>query len=330
MSVLQIYSRSLDGHRAEYISLISAEARALGAEPKVLTRITLRALGQPLLFAMLDEDLPTFLTYAVLAPLLGQKVAGLFFRPGECFGSSVKHQLKGVIFKALKALRLAQVITILPPTVDARFKTVSSGWVHDPQLWDTLVSAALDPEHPSALVGDVKREAAGRKIMVALGAQNRIKGFNYFCELWKFDPRLSAEYLFVAAGRVATESQAHATAFAGSGGMLVDRFISNAELHDLYETADLIWATYAPDYNQASGIAGRAYQKGVPVCVRTGSYIGDEMNALKHSVVEIGFDNLEADTAILRDVARARCERPIDAMEQMRARFRDFLRDIGR
>jgi hypothetical protein len=58
-----------------------------------------------------------------------------------------------------------------------------------------------------------------------------------------------------------------------AGGYACDRFISNEELFDLYACADLIWCCYAADYDQASGVFGRAIQLGIPVVVREGALI---------------------------------------------------------
>src|ERR1700685_4165033 len=48
------------------------------------------------------------------------------------------------------------------------------------------------------------------------------------------------------------------------------------------QSADLVWSCYAPDYNQSSGIHGRAVQLGIPVVVRRGSYIDALGKSLSH------------------------------------------------
>ena len=56
--------------------------------------------------------------------------------------------------------------------------------------------------------------------------------------------------------------------FKQCGGMAINRFVNEDELTALYASSDIIWAFYDEDYDQASGIFGRAVQFGVPSIVR--------------------------------------------------------------
>ena len=87
--------------------------------------------------------------------------------------------------------------------------------------------------------------------------------------------------------KVATASRHHAERFTANGGMLIDRHLDNDELLHLYRRADAIWSCYAPDYNQASGIFGRAVQLGVPAIVRKRSYLQPLAAELEHPVLAL-------------------------------------------
>jgi hypothetical protein len=83
--------------------------------------------------------------------------------------------------------------------------------------------------------------------------------------------------------------------------VLLDRRIEDAELFALYGIADLVWSCYAPDYNQSSGIHGRAVQLGVPVVVRKGSYIDALSETLSHPSLALPFDDMsEAVSSLLK------------------------------
>jgi len=54
-----------------------------------------------------------------------------------------------------------------------------------------------------------------------------------------------------------------------------DRYDTDAEIVSLYRVADLAWCRYAPGYDQASLVFGRALQIGVTPVLREGSVIAD-------------------------------------------------------
>jgi hypothetical protein len=75
---------------------------------------------------------------------------------------------------------------------------------------------------------------------------------------------------------------------------LINRFISDEELIELYKVSDTIWACYAPSYDQASGIFGRAVQFSVPVIVRDGSQVSKLSRFLNHSTTTITWGDPDA------------------------------------
>jgi hypothetical protein len=106
--------------------------------------------------------------------------------------------------------------------------------------------------------------------------------------------------VFIAAGKVASECVEAAKQFEAAGGILIDRFISDDEIIALYRHAALVWAVYAPTYDQASGIAGRAYQFGIPIAVRHGSHMNNLLAALEHPAIAVPFgDKTTASTVLM-------------------------------
>lgn len=65
-----------------------------------------------------------------------------------------------------------------------------------------------------------------------------------------------------------------------------DRIVTDDEILRLYKVADLAWCCYAPDYDQASGVFGRALQTGVEPVVREGRVLSD-IKSLNLSTVEV-------------------------------------------
>jgi hypothetical protein len=159
-------------------------------------------------------------------------------------------------------------------------------------------------------------------VIIALGGQSLGKGFDWLADLWASRAELRETHLAVVAGPVAPESQANVDRLRRSGAMVVDRRLSPEELRSLYGVSTLVWAAYHPDYDQASGVAGRAFQFGVPVVVREGSLIARVMRDLGHPRIEIEFaDPARAASRLAASpVAELRGGRPPLAIDDLRAR----------
>lgn len=331
MKKMLVYSRGTSGHRAEYNDVIRRELLRAGIEPTFVDRPGAVGWRQPILFAMLDEDLRTYVACALLGLLTRRRVTGLFFRPGECFKrSKLKYLVKYALFRSLKILGAGRAVTIIPFSVEPRFADVAADWAPDPQLWDLAVRPDFTVAAETPLSREIEAAARGRTIVVALGAQNRIKGFDRLCELWTASEVLRRRYLFVVAGKVAAPSKEFADRFQASDGFLRDRFITDEELRSLYHVSDLVWAAYAPDYDQASGIAGRAFQFGRPVLSRRGAYVSRLMRDLGHPLVEIDFDDIDGAVSELveRDIPPALDGDHSALVHSFRAKFTDTI--LGR
>lgn len=276
------------GHRPSYNSVLESALREVGL---VLRNPLPSAVAD--FFPMLDDNIFEFSRAAILNGLRGKRTVGLFFRPGECFlTSKLKYRFKRALFFLLKRLPHTHIITILPFQLDDRFQSVATGWIHDPQFWDLGYFDAKTTEQSCAVEKQVKDVAQQRRILVALGSQTRIKGFDLFCRMWCEQSALREKFLFVAAGKVDSQFEKIAAKVTNLGGVVFNRQISDEELFCLYRASDMVWSCYAPDYNQSSGILGRAFQFGKPSLIREGSFLASYATLLGHAALPLPFGDV--------------------------------------
>lgn len=318
MARLLIVADGEDGHRREYIALFQQMAANGGVAFETSPLRFARAWSPAAIFSpMLEEHTGKFLAVAILRALVGRRSCALMFRPGEAVRSKApKHVLKKWLLKVARALPAITIVTIMPFDLDPAFAEIADDWIHDPQLWD------LSPDQASVetmLARDIRAAAGGRPVVVALGGQSRDKGFDFLADTWAAKPGVRDAWLFVAAGKVAKASREKADQFAEQGGFLVDRFVSDEELRDLYRQAATIWACYSPEYDQASGIFGRAVQTGKPVVVRQGAYVERLAEILEHPTLAVPWDDPEGVAAALQ-ATPAPADKPAAKVKAMRAR----------
>lgn len=318
MARLLIVADGEDGHRREYIALFQQMAAngGVASETRVL-RFADVLSPQALFSPMLEEHTAKFLSVAILRALLGRRSCALMFRPGEAVRSRApKHVAKKWLLKFARLLPPVTIVTIMPFDLDPSFARIAGDWIHDPQLWDLAPDAASSE---TTLAREVREAAGGRPVVLALGGQSRDKGFDFLSDAWDARPDLRAAWLFVAAGKVAKASREKADRFAGQGGLLVDRFVSDEELRDLYREASVVWACYSPEYDQASGIFGRAVQTGKPVVVRRGAYVQRLAEILDHPALATPWDDADGVAAALETPPPA-VEKPAAKVKAMRER----------
>lgn len=329
MKYVFVLSRGREGHRHDYNAVFLERMSKAGIAPVLIHSYpSLRTIGRSVVFTMIEEDVIGFIISVAAGFFSRQPVVGLLFRPAECFQKRWVGRIKRVIFKALRLLSWVRVVTILPFAIDARFSEVADDWIYDPQMWDAAEILPSPSSDTTSLQGRIQTAAAGRRIVVALGSQNRLKGFDYFCKIWSSSALLQQKYLFIAAGRVGSQSKDYMERFELDGGMLIDDFIDNQKMRDLYDIADLVWCCYAPDYNQASGVGGRAFQYGVPLIARKDSYLAKMMRDLNHATIEIEFN--QPDAAVLnliewRGERTSEKEDKREILESMSSRFGDVI-----
>lgn len=290
MIVVLHKSRSEKGHRADYRIVLTEALAEHGVRLVSKSEVASRANAAEL-YSTLDDFGPLFLICAVSRALIGRTTVGLFLRPGGCFKSGIKSRIKAWLFEAVCQIPNIRILTILPHSLDRRFETVSNGWIYDPQLWDLSYLGRPDPSPLPGIDKPVLQASKGREIVIAFGAQTRIKGFNQFVDLWCSSPQIRRRYQFVVAGRIFSEVAAEAELFERHGGLIFNRYFSHGEFMHFYSLASVVWSCYPPKYDQASGIFGRAVQLGVPAIVRAGSHLEKLAAELGYSVLSIPVDH---------------------------------------
>lgn len=299
---IALLSIHLGGHRLSYIDLFSSLCADAGLAPTLLRSWGAGAKHRgPLLVLMIEESFVSFAIVAIGRAVLGRSTTGLLFGgAGLVRRGGIKAAVKRSGLRLLKRLLQVTVLAITPFAVAPPLAALADEWIYDPQLWDVDRVEVMS----SSLAEDVRTVAAGRSIVAALGRQGLEKGFDRFARLWRAHPELREHCLFLSAGAVEEGLEADASAFEAAGGYLVNRFVSDDELMSLYGVSTLVWALYAPVYDQSSGIMGRAMQLGRPSVVRRGSQIHDLALHLGVSVVAAPWDDdVGIAEAILRSLA---------------------------
>lgn len=284
------------GHHDDYLRLFHKLADRMNVPVTIKSRgFTSIFVREPIFFTMLEYAPVDFALTSLCRALMGRSTSALLFRAAELTAPrSLRLRLKRVLLKIVRRFPKCRVMTILPFTVDPRFAEIAQAGIYDPQLWDmeVLGGSGRNVAPSSELVAQIDAVAAGRKVVVAMGLQNHEKGFDFLAKIWSGadGEALRRKYLFVVAGIVAASSAEMAREFCLQGGLLIDRRLATEEMQALYRRAALIWSCYAPYYNQASGIYGRAIQSGVPVIVRHGSYLATLSEHIGYPAVELRWD----------------------------------------
>ncbi|RWM80796.1 MAG: glycosyltransferase family 1 protein [Mesorhizobium sp.] len=252
-----------------------------------------------LFFATLDDDLFFFVSIALRRAVQGRATVALFLGPQSCFGGfNLKRFIKRNLFVALKHVPRITVASIIPFSLAPEYRAVVDIGLYDPQWWDMHDGYTLRQPGDTPIATEVRQMAGGRQIVCWLGAASVRKGFAFMVEILEADPDIAKQICFICAGGANTE-QTLASRFRASGGVHIDRRLTDNEWESLYSVADAVWACYEPTYDQASGVFGRALQFGVPAIVRRGSLIHAAATKLDASVFPIDFgDCIAAATAL--------------------------------
>lgn len=280
------------GHRAEYQALFAAMLDLSPVSGHVSWR-NLRTLvvADRMLFATIDDDMTGYALVALLRALRGRRTAGLFLRPHACLKPDWKSWAKWTVFRVLRCVPGVTTLSILPTELIPAQAAIVSGWVHDPQLWD--LSGRPDDADPEMLL-TLRELAGGRRVLAFLGQVAPIKGFNLLAGMVEARPELVQQLCIVVAGSVSEPCRSAAEHLQRLGVTLWPRRISDAEMTAIYRAADLVWACYDPSYDQASGIFGRAVQRGKVAVIREGSMLGAYAQMLRHPALTLPYDAVEA------------------------------------
>ena len=271
------------GHRGQYNAMIAA----LFNTRRIRFGWESLYARAPVLVPGIEAAPVRYALLCLIRAVLGRRTAAFLLRPLPVVqAQSIRLRLKGAALRLLKRLPGNTILTIVPFAIEPGLAHFANDWIYDLQNWDRQLPAAQvlpTGGAPTARLDlQIAAVAAGRMVCCAVGRQDDSKGFRQFAQLYCRDAALRNRVLFAYGGSVSPPLKSSASQFAGAGGFGCDRFISDEELIELYRAADLIWCVYAPDYDQASGILGRAMQLGLPVIARRGSVIERICQLEKH------------------------------------------------
>ena len=301
-----VHVSTTSGHRADYQALF---ASLFGLAPSV-GRVRFRTLplfgaAKRLLFATLDDDLPGFAMTAMLRSCLGRPTVGVFLRPQSCLGIGPRATVKRLIFRTLRRVPHVSIVSIIPFAFLPGSECVATHWIHDPQLWDDL---DRPDQACTKTAAAIRQLAAGRPVLAFLGRVSPIKGFHQLVAAVKARPDLLQTYAILVAGVVDPACRGAAAELSAKGAILWDRHLTEAEMAAVYAEASLIWACYDPGYDQASGIFGRAVQRGRTAVIRDGAMIGRYADLLGHPCLSLPADPVEAARRLTEAARPHRCE----------------------
>jgi glycosyltransferase involved in cell wall biosynthesis len=311
-----VYAVGPSGHRESYANLFrdifDLTPLIAGMDRGVRSRLV---AADALFFATIDDHIISFLLISIWRSIRLKRTVGLFLRPHACFSSACwASALRLRLFSALRLLPGLTIATIVPHDVAPEFARVSSIGLHDPQLWDAHDGSSLQKPRHTPIASEVRGLAQGRPILCWFGQPAPHKGFALLAEALARHPRVARDVCVVLAGSASPDDELVAK-FVEAGGVHLNRRLDDAEWESLYGVSDCIWACYAPNYDQASGIFGRAFQFGVPSIVRRGSQIHELAKTINYDVLPVEFD---ADD-VARVIASLRAAARMDGARETRS-----------
>lgn len=218
---------------------------------------------------------------------MGRRTCAMVFRSREALvGTKPQTRVKRLLLRIERSMTKIAMLTIVPFNLLPRPETLFRGWLHDPQLWDIAILPM--PDEDRDIADRAKAMANGRPIIIVIGLLASYKGIDRLAELAN-DEEFCAQYLLVMAGSQIADVKRQFSNITNEC-LIVDRHISDGEIYALYDVADYVWAVYAPSYDQASGIFGRALQFGRTPLVRAGSLIEQYANTLNQETVAVDWE----------------------------------------
>lgn len=296
---LIIFDICRDGHRRDYFRVLR---RVLGGRViwgSIKNRWRVLLLARKLVCSTCDDYLPSFFVLAILRALSGRPTIGLSVRSETIFQRfGMVQKIKGGMLKLLKRVPNIDVVTFMPYWVEPRLERYTAGWMYDLQYWDIPWLDLSSSESMTHLDDEVSSKASGRRIVATVGHQRRVKGIEYFMSLYD-QAAVREQFLFVCIGPNWDIDKALVERFVQAGGMFIDKHLRDDEVLCVYKWADIIWACYRPDYDQSSGVFGRAVQLQKPTVVRKGSYLATLQAGLGQTGFALPYDRPNEAAAIL-------------------------------
>lgn len=289
-----VHVRTLTGHRANYRALLSGElsyGRLIG---RIWSAGAWHLLRAPhVVSATIDDEPGGFVALAAVRALLGRPTTGIYLRPHSCIEAwaTGPWRLKRTLFRMLRRLTRVQVLSIIPFDLRPELAEICDDWICDPEHWDVVTRPGWSGLPRTSLSDRVEAAASGRPIVVLPGWIGHRKGVDDLERQSRVLPEADRPFIVIA-GPVEDDARACVERLRESGAHVEDRRLADDELLSLYRIAAAVWCRYEPDYDQSSGVFGRALQFGVPAIMREGSLLEawarSEGVVVRHQLAEIG------------------------------------------
>ena len=323
------------GHRTDYLTLFSELLRREGYRSfshKSLLQAILHP-GPVIIMMVEDYRWGTYLVGLARACLFRRTLGLLFLARETLLGTRIRHVIKRALLRLARVQSRFAVVTIVPHAVlrqaipDTRYDIgrLTHGWIDDPQLWDL----EFLPNQPlsTPLSERVVTAAGERAILMVSGGLSRLKGLEMIGQL-AADEEFGRSVLLVVAGELVGTAADFAEVLQDSECFFENRFLSNDELRSLYSISDLVWCAYRPDFDQASGIFGRAVQTGVTPIVRKGSIVEAYGQSMSVPMLSVEWQDPEIGRSITAQFAHR--DRTALAVQPTARRADDNVRRILR
>ncbi|MBX9767011.1 MAG: hypothetical protein K2X47_07055 [Bdellovibrionales bacterium] len=266
-----IYDVSLKGHRPSYFEVFKRELGFTTAWGPFFKNLGSLISTPRLLSLTIDDYLISFATLSFLRAAMGKPTLGVSLRIENMFQHlTLKRWGKRLIYRLLLKTPGVTVCSLKPFFLEPRLSTVARAWIYDPQWWDLLV-APVPVKNPSSEIQHQLEALANSSttLVVLPGHQSLIKGLEIFTQFAKKNPQFTC----VCIGPNSDIPETFWKEFNAAGGKQILTNLSEEDLAWIYKKADVIWACYRTDYDQSSGIFGRALQRGKKVAIRSQSFL---------------------------------------------------------
>jgi hypothetical protein len=307
------------GHRENYVRIFARILDCSHLIGPIVTNLA-RLLMVRTLFLSTFESAPIPYTALVVArSLLGRRTVLLILRPLLTGTSPVARRLKRMVHLLLAGLPRTRLVLIM----DSAGSHLEGRTYHvrDPEFWDLRMREKAIC--PTPLSDELKRVAAGRKILLFTGFLSSDKGADFLADTVSRPDWPTGDILVAAIGQVVPDAERACAAIERARGFVRPGTVSDDEFLSLFTVADLAWCCYGPGRDMSSGVFGRAVQLGVWPLVSAGSFLarqveatgfgasvafGDEaalirLVALPHRRDGIGYPDDQDDAALLRRIA---------------------------
>ena len=285
----------LEGHRLQQLLAIKAILSDANVGVNHYRKAWPRGLiGSALLFPTVDGLFLQFSLIALARSVVGRRTVAIWHRPKHsALNRGLKSRLKYIGAYILKSLPFVAILSVQIPDLESSIKHLVTDWIYQVAQWSIPPSDGTVQIDASVPLKQIVNHAAGRDMILFLGAITQEKGFEFFVDLSCCVALKKNNIVFVAAGTLSKDCAQLGQQLVSHGGLLVDEHLTDNEFMTCLELARWVWICYTPDNDQNSGIFGLAYQTGSEAIVRAGSYIARAALHLEYPVIAVPYGSLE-------------------------------------